>query len=303
MSVSRSSGLSQGLSPDPIDTLEHTLGDEVVRAEPVPGGDINDAYRVHLRAGRSVFVKTHASAPPRMFTCEAEGLAWLALADALRVPEVLAVSAADPDAAGPHFLALTFIESRAQAADFSERLGRGLAALHASGAGAFGLASTNFIATLEQDNTEELTWSAFYARRRLWPLCVRAVEGGLAPASWLGRFERLNERMPSLVGPPEPPARLHGDLWSGNVHTDERGHPCVIDPAVYGGHREIDLAMLALFGGMNPRILAAYNERYPLAPGADERTSLYQLYPLLVHVNLFGGSYVRSVERGLDRYL
>jgi fructosamine-3-kinase len=109
--------------------------------------------------------------------------------------------------------------------------------------------------------------------------------------------------MDDLTGPPEPPSRLHGDLWSGNVMVDDDGAPCLIDPAVYAGHREVDLAMLRLFGGMSARTLAAYHEAAPLADGHESRVALYQLYPLLVHVNLFGGSYVSSVERALEQYL
>ena len=116
------------------------------------------------------------------------------------------------------------------------------------------------------------------------------------------RFDVLRSALPELVGPDEPPARLHGDLWGGNLHVDESGAPCLIDPAVYGGHREIDLAMMRLFGGFGHRVFAAYDEVFPLAPEASERIDLYQLYPLLVHVNLFGGSYVGSVDRALSSY-
>ena len=108
-------------------------------------------------------------------------------------------------------------------------------------------------------------------------------------------------RLPELCGPAEPPARLHGDLWGGNAIADEHGEPVLIDPAVYGGHREIDLAMMRLFGGFGARCFAAYDEAYPLADGHAERVALYQLYPLLVHVNLFGGGYVASVERVLQQ--
>jgi len=135
------------------------------------------------------------------------------------------------------------------------------------------------------------------------PLARQAVGARLLPTSFLDDLQRLRARLPGLAGPPEPPARLHGDLWSGNVHTDERGLPCLIDPAVYRGHREVDLAMLALFGGSSASLMDAYRERHPLAPGHQERVPLYQLYPLLVHVLLFGGSYVGAVERALDRYL
>ena len=106
-----------------------------------------------------------------------------------------------------------------------------------------------------------------------------------------------------VVGPAEPPARLHGDLWGGNLHVTEAGAPCLVDPAVYAGHREMDLAMMKLFGGFGPRVFAAYHEAAPLAPGHAERTALYQLYPLLVHVNLFGEGYVGSVRSALASYV
>jgi fructosamine-3-kinase len=120
------------------------------------------------------------------------------------------------------------------------------------------------------------------------------------PASALGAFDRLFARMETAVGPSEPPSRLHGDLWGGNLHTDARGMPCLIDPAVYGGHREIDLAMMRLFGGFGAHVFAAYEEAYPLEPGHEGRVALYQLYPLLVHVNLFGGSYASSAMHALE---
>jgi fructosamine-3-kinase len=115
--------------------------------------------------------------------------------------------------------------------------------------------------------------------------------------------ERLAARLPELAGPAEPPARLHGDLWSGNVITDGRGQPVLIDPAVYGGHREVDLAMLALFGGLSPRVVAAYEARTPLAAGWKTRTRLWQVYPLLVHAILFRGSYVEAAEAAMRAYL
>lgn len=289
------------------DAVAGALGARVTDTRPVSGGDINEAYRVRLTDGRTVFVKTNAGAHPRMFQCEARGLAWLAEADCVRVPEVLAVSAPDAEepTTGPHFLILEFLAPGRRARNYDESLGRGLAELHLAGADSFGLDHDNFIATLEQTNRAFASWSDFYGSCRLVPLAERAVTHGLAPQSWRQRFAKLAQCMATseLCGPPEPPARLHGDLWSGNVHTDDSGHPCLIDPAVYGGHREIDLAMLALFGGLDERVLDAYHERYPLATGWRERVPLYQLYPLLVHVNLFGSGYVASVERALARYL
>ena len=270
------------------------LGAAVVRAQPIGGGSINDAFACELGDGRRVFVKSNRAPDPRMFPCEARGLAWLAEADALRVPRVLAVSA--------DFLALEHLEP-GRAADYEARLGRGLAALHRHGAPRFGHDEDNFLATLEQDNTPSDDWPSFYAERRLAPLVRRAIDDGHAPVAWAADLDRLAARMPELAGPPEPPARLHGDLWSGNLHADPAGAPVLIDPAIYGGHREIDLAMLRLFGGPGARFAAAYDEVYPRAPGHEERVLLYQLYPLLAHVCLFGGGYVGQAQSAMRRYL
>lgn len=272
------------------------LGAEIRATRAVSGGSINDAYACELSDGRRVFVKTNTR-HPRMFPCEARGLAWLAEAGALRVPAVLAVSG-DGDRTG--FLVLEHLEAR-RAPDYEVALGRGLAALHRAGAPAFGLDEDNYLATLEQDNTATDDWPGFYSHRRLSPLVRAAVDARQAPRSWIGAFERLYARMGEIAGPPEPPSRLHGDLWSGNLHGDERGAPVLIDPAVYGGHREVDLAMLTLFGGPGPDCFAAYDEVYPRAAGHEERVPLYQLYPLLAHVALFGSSYVGSVDAALRR--
>ena len=277
------------------DRLATELGSAVVRASAVAGGDINAAHRVELQDRRHVFVKTQARALPGMFAHEASGLRWLADAGALRVPEVLA-SCDEPGAA---FLALAFIESGAPRRDHAEQLGRGLAALHRSGAPSFGLAHDNYLATLPQLNQPLASWPRFYAERRLQPLLARAALRGCASARMRRGLERVIADMERWCGDPEPPARLHGDLWGGNALCDEQGAPVLIDPAVYGGHREIDLAMMRLFGGFSPRVFAAYDEAYPLAPDHEERVPLYQLYPLLAHVNLFGSSYVTSVERAL----
>lgn len=280
--------------------LEQVLDARVVSTRQVGGGDINDAFAVRLDGGREVFVKTHARADPRMFDCEARGLAWLADAAALRVPEVIAVS--DPATRGPAFLVLELLTPGPRGGDYEVRLGRGLAGVHRAGAESFGLSYDNFIADLPQDNTPGDSWPAFYVTRRLEPQVRRAIDSGHAAQAWVGRFERLFARMPEIAGPLEPPARLHGDLWSGNLHVDERGEPVLIDPAVYGGHREVDLAMLRLFGSPGPDFWHAYDEVYPRECDESERVGLYQLYPLLVHVNLFGGSYVAAVDATLNRY-
>jgi fructosamine-3-kinase len=267
--------------------LAAAVGARVAAAEPVAGGDINDAYRVRLDDKRVVFVKTHARPPAGMFAAEARGLEWLR-SGPLRVPRVIA--------AGERFLALEWLELAERGGRFDALLGAGLATLHRLGAPSFGLDHPNYLATLPQDNTPEPEWSVFWIERRLRPLVEKAHAEGRMP-DVRARLDALRA-WPERFGPPEPPARLHGDLWWGNV-VAASGAPVLIDPAVYGGHREVDLAMLALFGGLPEALVAAYREVFPLADGWRERIPLWQLYPLAAHAALFGGGYGGQVARSL----
>jgi len=266
--------------------LATAVGARVASVEPVSGGDINDAYRVRLDDKRVVFVKTHAHPPPGMFVAEAAGLDWLR--GPLRVPKVIA--------SGERFLALEWLDLGSKARGFDEALGRGLAALHRIGAPSFGLDRDNFLATLPQDNTPCADGVAFWVEQRLRPLVDRAIAAGHMPdvRAKLDTLRAARDRF----GPDEPPARLHGDLWWGNVVAVD-GAPAIVDPAVYGGHREVDLAMLALFGGLPSALVAAYDEAFPLADGWRERMSLWQLYPLAAHACLFGGGYGAQFARSL----
>jgi fructosamine-3-kinase len=286
-------------------SLEHKIsaivGERIVKLEAVAGGDINEAFAVTLASGRRLFAKTHTAALPEVFIREAEGLAWLSEAKTLRVPQVIAAS--DADASGPACLVLEHIPTGSPNRRYTETLGRGLAMLHRFGAPACGHIAPNYIATLPQDNTQCDAWPQFYAEQRLAPLTKRALGRGVIPAALASRLNKLCERIETFCGDPEPPARLHGDLWGGNVLVAQSGDPVLIDPAVYGGHREIDLAMMHLFAGFSRRVFDAYHETYPLAPEHEQRLALYQLYPLLVHVNLFGGGYVSQLDRALTRYV
>jgi fructosamine-3-kinase len=262
------------------DEIAVALGSDIRDTQPVAGGDINEAFRVELADGRTIFVKAQARVLPGLFEAEAAGLDWLRDGP-LRVPRVLAH--------GAHWLALEWLELAGRPDPAA--LGRGLAQLHALGAPAFGLDRPNWLATLGQDNTAEPDWPAFYVERRLRPLCRRA------DLRLDAQLDQLRDRV-DRFGPAEPPARLHGDLWWGNVAACA-GAPVILDPAVYGGHREIDLAMLALFGGLPERLVAAYAEVAPLADGWRERIVLHQLYPLAAHACLFGGGYGGQVAAGL----
>jgi len=264
----------------------------------VGGGDINQAFHVVLADGREAFVKTRPDAAAGEYEAEAAGLSWLGEPGTLRVPAVLEV--------GEDYLAMEWIPRGALGRDGEEELGHGLAAVHAAGSPVFGLASTGAhparFGSLGLPNDPAADWATFYAGRRLGPLARRASETGTLSPSGVEAVERVCERMEQLVGLPEPPSRLHGDLWAGNVIGDADGHPWLIDPSAFGGHREVDLAMLRLFGGPSERMFAAYGEAHPLSDGWRERVELYQLSPLLVHALLFGGSYRQAAERVAFRY-
>jgi fructosamine-3-kinase len=266
----------------------------------------SSTYRAALENGRTVFVKARSHGPAGMYRAEADGLAWLAETRAVRVPEALAVH--DPDAAASEslldarFLVLTWIDQQLPAPDHDDQLGRDLARLHRVTEPAFGLAYDNFIADLPQSNPSTASWAEFYGQHRLAPMLRMATDSGYLPREATALVDRVIERLPELIGPPEPPARLHGDLWRGNVLAGMRGEPWFIDPAVYAGHREMDLAMMRLFGGFGERCFEAYQEAYPLADGHRERIALYQLYPLLVHVVLFGSGYASSVMHAARTY-
>jgi fructosamine-3-kinase len=283
--------------------LPEVVGD-VFGARPIAsarlhGGDANDAYKIRL-PGTTVFVKTQLRPAPAVFTREAEGLAWLAETATVRVPQVLAVRD-DPELVH-RFLVLEWIEAAPPAPDHDERLGRSLADLHRFPCARFGGEADNYVGALPQANQPAPTWAEFYGDRRLAPLVREAVDGGRLPLDAARWAESVRSRLPELTGPPEPPARLHGDLWAGNAMRDGHGRPVLVDPAVYGGHREVDLAMMRLFGGFGAAVFAAYEEAHPLAPGHEDRVGLYQLYPLLVHTLLFGGSYGRAAAEQLRRY-
>jgi fructosamine-3-kinase len=272
---------------------------------PVSGGDINEAFHVVLADGREAFVKTRADVGAGEYANEARGLRWLREAHALSVPEVLEV--------GERYLALAWIDTGALGAAGEEELGRGLAALHRAGAPHFGdpdvplgsdagVHEAARIGSLRLPNEPTERWTEFYVERRLRPLMRVASERRAVSAAAIRTLERVCERIDELAGPAEPPARLHGDLWWGNVLADTRGDPWLIDPSAYGGHREIDLAMLKLFGSSRARVFDAYEEAHPLSAGHEERIELWQLLPLLVHAILFGGAYGAAVEHAAHRY-
>ena len=291
--------------------MARAAGVEVTGGSRASGGSINEAWALELAGGGRAFVKTRADAAPGEYATEAAGLRWLAQADAVALPGVLAVGDGD----GPRFLALEWIDAgrldarrrggaRARAGRAARRRRARLrrAAARRAGAGRRARAAAHRRALAAQ-RPRAPTGRRSTPQRRLEPLVALCLERGTLSASGARAVERVCERIGDLAGPPEPPARLHGDLWGGNVLAGADGRARLIDPAAYGGHREVDLAMLRLFGAPSERVFAAYDEAAPLADGHRERVELWQLFPLLVHAALFGGSYGASVERAAVRYV
>ncbi len=261
---------------------------------PLGGGDVADSYVVELDDGTRVFAKTKVDAVPGFFTTEAAGLVWLRETGTVAVPEVLAVSD------DPPFLIQEWIEPGYPTATTEEDLGRALAALHQSGAPFFGRSDRRSTGSRGLPNEPADRWADFYAGQRLLPLARLARDGRALPETAIADLERVAARIDELVGPDEPPARLHGDLWAGNRLVGAGGVSWLIDPAAFGGHREFDLSMMRLFGGYGHDCFAAYDEVYPLAPGWAERIPLHQLAPLVVHAIKFGGPYVPATQQALD---
>ena len=263
----------------------------------VGGGCIANGAKLDLSTGESVFVKSGVA----LAVLEAEARGLLALRDTqtVRVPEPLAI--AEPSAAP--FLILEYISPGSKRRGTSAELGHGLARMHrSSGPAAFGLDHDNFIGSTPQMNAWKADWITFFAENRLTPQIELAARGGLLDASRRSALEQLVSRLPDLLPAPEAPSILHGDLWGGNWMCDSDGRPWIIDPAVYYGHREADLAMTELFGGFDARFYAAYEEAWPLDSGYRDRVSLYNLYHVLNHVNLFGAGYLGQVDGTLRGY-
>jgi fructosamine-3-kinase len=251
----------------------------------------------------SDFRKSRPDARRADFEMEAAGLRWLAEASGIRVPEVRGVGG------DPGWLSLQRIETGRLSDQGAEKLGRGLAEMHGLGADRYGSLPPGApdgvlrIGLAELELAESDSWPRLYADQMLEPLARRAFDRGNLEDRDLSAVQTVCERIEELAGPDEPPSRLHGDLWSGNVLAGTDGRAWLIDPAAYGGHREVDLAMLRLFGSPSERIFAAYSEAAPLADGGDDRVELWQLQPLLVHALLFGGSYGSSAGQAARRYL
>lgn len=282
-------------------TIRERAGTEAVveRRRGAGGGCINQCEVLELSGKRRLFIKRNRSSFSGLFAGEAAGLQALRRPGAPRVPEVFGFH----DDGNTQIIILEHIETGAKEAGFWERFGAELAELHrTSAADGFGFPRDNHIGATEQPNEWRESWLEFFAEKRIRFQLDLALKRGRADAGMARRVEAFISRIPEILIEPERSSLLHGDLWGGNYMVDARGGPVLIDPAVYYGHREADLAMTELFGGFGSRFLAAYSEAWPLDPGYAERRDAYNLYHMLNHLNLFGHSYASSVNAILNRY-
>jgi len=261
------------------------------------GGDINEVYLVET-AGESTVIKVNdRETYPGMFEAEAKGLDLLRESESFDTPDVRSTFTLDKY----QILELEYLQSGHPANRFAEIFAQKLVKLHQFSADFFGNDHDNYIGSLPQSNRKHTSWAEFFVTERLFPQLKLAVDQGLIDQSKRKQVEAFARFVPELW-PKEPPALLHGDLWSGNYMTLADGSPALIDPAVYFGHREIDLGMMELFGGFDPAILDAYQELFPLENGWKVRVSYNQIYPLMVHLNLFGRSYWGQIESILREF-
>lgn len=265
---------------------------------PVSGGDINAAYCLQTNAGKFMLKLNSKSAFPGMFKCEAEGLAAIRNTQSIAIPQVILQFDYEDDSC----LLLEWIEAIRATPEASAQLGRELAAMHKHTAPQFGFDTDNYMGSLPQSNRKHDSWAVFFIQERLEPMVKIAINKRLLGHEDALLFDKLYTRLPELFDE-EAPALIHGDLWGGNYLIKNDGKPFLIDPAVSYGHREFDVAMTTLFGGFSNGFYAAYNEAFPLVKSWQERVDLWNLYPLLLHLNLFGMSYLGQVKDGLGQYL
>ena len=270
---------------------------EAGELRPVGGGSISSTYKLQSSEG-NVFLKVNRGKnATEMFDAEANGLATIREKSSFVIPRVIG----SYNEKGTAYLFMDFIETSNRSSNYWDELAINLAGLHRHSHSKFGFKGNNFIGSLPQQNDYADDWPSFFGNQRIRPMVKMAFDKNLISKSFVLIIESALKNITALM-PEEPPALVHGDLWSGNLMIDPNGAPCLVDPAIYYGHREMDIAFSHLFGGFSQRFYQAYAEGYPMQPGFDNRIDLYNLYPLLVHLNLFGRSYLSQIEGIIARF-
>ena len=276
-----------------IQELANSHGFEVSKVKSLAGGSINQVYFLITSEGKRVVKINSAGKFPGMFAAEKQGLETLKQAEAFDVPEVLAVGEVEDKA----YLLLEHKKEGPQKSHFWKVFGEQLSQLHKTTTAEFGFSDSNYIGSLPQYNGRCKSAADFYVSQRLEPQVKMASDRGFSLGDLSGFYRNILEEIPQ-----EAPALLHGDLWSGNYMSNEAGLPCLIDPAVCYGPREMDLAMMKLFGGFPAEVFQVYHSHFPLQEGWEQRIPLWQLYYLLVHLNIFGSSYLSQVQGIIRRF-
>lgn len=260
------------------------------------GGSINEVYKVFHQGHPSFIVKLNSATKfPQLFAREASSLA--ALQPHITTPEVIGQG----EAAGLQYLVLEWIVQDKPTPAFWKNFGAALAALHSVDGPSFGNFENNYMGSVPQDNGDAPTWTAFFAQRRLMPLAVKCADNGLLGKSETNQIEKLCNRLPQIFSTAAP-TLLHGDLWSGNFLCGAGGVPVLIDPAVYYGHPSVDLGLTTLFGGFDAQFYEAYHYHKQLPPNYKDEWDLCNLYPLLIHLLLFGSGYLGAIRQTLQRF-
>lgn len=280
--------------------IERELNCRIISSKSVGGGCINDAETIFTNDDRSFFLKKNFSTPKDMFFKEANGLRELQKAHAIRVPEVIMVD--------KNFILLEQINSGRKSKSFDENFGRAFAKLHRYTAENFGFYEDNYIGSTMQKNIpseeEKNNWIKFYFNKRILYQYKLLESKGYSDSALKKRVVAIENKITEILdGSENVPSLLHGDLWAGNYMIDENGNACLIDPAVYYGNREADLAMTKLFGGFSTAFYKSYNEIFPLLDGYQYRENIYKLYHIMNHLNLFGGGYYHQTILLMDYYL
>ncbi|MCB0487896.1 MAG: fructosamine kinase family protein [Cyclobacteriaceae bacterium] len=293
------SDIPDSLSQNLKDQLGNVLSSKVTLLDFsfVSGGCINHGGKLGTSSGDYFLKWNSAEKFPGMFEAEGKGLSILQSTRTVSVPEVVLVV----EEKDYQCIVLEWISSARQSKQYWDLLGQQLAQLHQHNAETFGLNHDNYIGSLPQSNRQTSDWIEFFKDERIHSLVKRLVDSGQADFEFSNQVENVFNKLDEIF-PKEKPSLIHGDLWSGNIMADTSGHPIVIDPAVYYGHREMELAFTQLFGGFTDQFYESYNEAFPLEPGFENRAELYNLYPILVHANLFGSSYLMTAKRIIKHF-
>jgi protein-ribulosamine 3-kinase len=272
-------------------------GDTKIKSvEHIGGGCINSSAKIATNHG-SFFIKWNSSSHADMFQKEVKGLEVLQGSNTIDIPAIHGVSTIDQNT----FLLLEWIEGKQTTPSFWADFGQRIAQLHRKSSLYFGLDHPNFIGSLDQSNTQHQDWTSFFISERIVPQLKLAESSRKIDASFIQKFDKLFSKLDELI-PKESPSLLHGDLWSGNFLCAEKSKPVIFDPAIYFGHREMEIAFTYLFGGFDRLFYTSYQEEFPLEKGFEDRIEIHNLYPLLVHVNLFGTSYLSGIHKTLKRF-